>query len=140
LSNEDIEQTQNEDKPQDEKPQAQPQGRGRQRKESSPLAEIFELIAAEVAAQDEKWGEQNHPANGGRNAESGRAYAQRQADAWKGFNAGRVDDDTIGWDGILYEEAFEAFAEEDPQAREAELVQTAAVVVNAILSLRRTGA
>lgn len=125
--------------------QAQPQGKrrgGRQRQERQergPLAEIFDLIAAEVKAQDEKWGEQNHGAIGGRNVESGRRFAQTQADAWKAYNDGRVAEDTIGWDGIAYEEVFEAFAEEDPKAREIEMVQAAAVFVNAIASLRRTG-
>lgn len=94
-------------------------------------------IQEEVLRQDERWGEQHHPAHGGADQKRGQASADVLAESWKTSNARRVEDGTLGWDGILYEEAYEAFAETDVDRQCAELVQVAAVAVNAILSLRR---
>jgi hypothetical protein len=104
---------------------------------SSPLLQVIGLVKAEVARQNEQWGEQNHPLTGGENPEGARAFFASKALNWKKFNAGRVDAGVLGWDGILLEEVFEACESDDLDHQIEELVQVAAVAVNAILSLRR---
>lgn len=120
-------------------------GPGRPRKNPIPalaavrsgLTEVLADIAREVEAQDEKWGEQNHPLQGGLFPSGSRKHWNDQADGWKRINDQRVKDKALGWDGILVEEVFEALAETDVGAAVAELVQVAAVAVNAILSIQR---
>lgn len=93
----------------------------------------IEDVVAERAAQDAKWGEQNHPAmasgQGAGYEEMVCAAAADRANHWKSENAGRAADGTIGWDGILLEEVYEALAESDAALLRAELVQAAAVAV-----------
>jgi len=89
------------------------------------LATSFVLseVAAERNAQDEKWGQQNHPDGTGGEyravmAEMARLRCQDAARAG-----------AVGWMHILDEEVGEAFAETDSAKLRAELVQVAAVAV-----------
>lgn len=80
------------------------------------LADILE----ERLRQEDQWGEQNHPdgtgGNAGLLAEWAREACQRAAASG-----------TVTWQHILLEEVYEAFAETDPAALRAELIQVAAV-------------
>jgi len=92
---------------------------------------ILDEIAAERARQVAKWGEQNHPDGTGghgrlRDADAARRECQRQ------FAEG-----TGTWLDILDEEVAEAYAEEDPAALRAELIQVAAVAVAWIEAIDR---
>lgn len=103
---------------------------------------VVEEILAEVGRQDAQWGEQNHPFIGGfpeRERVLVRNYGAKAAEL-KGQNNARVQADTMGWDSILLEEVYEALCEKDQERAEYELVQVGAVVVNALLSLRRQDA
>lgn len=101
------------------------------------LPDILVDIEVEIERQREKWGVQDHPLVGGIKPENAAAYYASQEIGWKAINDKRVIDSVIGWDGILIEETFEALAAETRAEQEAELIQVAAVAVNAILSLRR---
>ena len=103
-----------------------------------PRAQILEEVDAELIRQNEKWGEQNHPLIGAdRDPSIARSfYLAAEAEA-KADNDLDVGMGTLGWDGILLEEVYEALAEADPEKAEAELIQVAAVAVQAVLSLRR---
>lgn len=100
-----------------------------------PAATITRAVLTEVqqerAAQDARWGEQNHPDGTGAMHTTWVANAtRRRADeAAKGG--------TLTWRHILEEEVCEAFAETDPDALCAELTQVAAVAVCWIESIRR---
>lgn len=103
---------------------------------------ILSEVDVELARQDEKWGEQNHPdvaPEGFDNfsPELQRASARERAEFWKTENAFRVGTDTLAWDGILLEEVYEALAEADPAKLRAELVQVAAVCVQWIAAIDR---
>ncbi len=111
--------------------------RGRKPRIDPRVKEIFDAIEAELAAQDEQWGEQNHPLQGGRFPSSSLTHYEKQANSWKTINDQREKDGVLGWDGILIEETFEALAEDRPERAVIELVQVAAVAVQAILSLHR---
>ena len=100
---------------------------------------IYKLIGEELQAQHEKWGEQNHPLVGGIFPNGSRNYYAVEEDRWKRINDQRVADKVLGWDGILIEETFEALAAPNVDEAIAELVQVAAVAVQAILSIRRNG-
>jgi len=96
-------------------------------------------IRKERVAQDERWGEQNHPDAAEQRwnlsypslarPEERREQFRLVAEAWKARNAQAVEDGTLDWAGILAEEVFEALAESDPALLRAELVQVAAVAV-----------
>jgi len=100
---------------------------------------ILTEIAEERARQDARWGVQNHSPRGGRelNERFGRLHYEEQALMWK--HANELDDrhGTMGWDGILLEEVFEALAEKDPRKIRLEVVQVAAVAAAFINSLDR---
>lgn len=98
---------------------------------------VLREVAKERDAQDKKWGEQNHPMIGGFMPEAHRREYARQAAGWKHTNDLRVENETLGFDGILLEEVCEALEETDPVNQRAELVQTAAVVVGMIEALDR---
>lgn len=84
-------------------------------------------ILAERAAQDERWGEQNHPTWPSGLPDVPSQYAT-MAENWKHINGGNVEFyGEAFWDGILLEEVFEALGEVDPIKRRAELIQVAAV-------------
>ena len=81
-------------------------------------------IAAERAAQDAKWGEQNHPDG------TGVHFAEIvDADVAKMACQDAADGGYLDWLHILREEVAEAFAESNPVALRAELIQVAAVAV-----------
>lgn len=111
--------------------------RTRRTKEQMGADAIFKLIGEELQAQHQKWGVQDHPLQGGFFPERSQAYYAVQANGWKAINDQRVKDNVIGWDGILIEETFEALEATDLDTAIEELVQVAAVAVQAILSLKR---
>lgn len=94
-------------------------------------------VADERVRQDAKWGEQNHPDGTGTNW----VDQIRPAFGWNGSEAehaaklARVDCQRaarrgdVTWLRILREEVAEAFAETEPAALRAELIQVAAVAV-----------
>ena len=85
------------------------------------VKQFAEEIDAERQAQLTKWGEQHHPDGTGLPGDELRAENARevcQAMARRGETT---------WRGILAEEIAEAFAESDPAALRAELLQIAAV-------------
>lgn len=107
------------------------------------LEQVLGEIAAERAAQDVKWGQQNHPVLF--HSKSRPAY-KTGAEAWKIINAERVgkrnaegapSDRNAGWDGIVLEEVYEAFAEQDPTRIRQEAVQAAATLVAMIECIDR---
>lgn len=101
-----------------------------------PRQAILGEVIDETDRQDKKWGEQNHPdVRPGSSAVRGHYAAV--ADLWKAANAERARSGAISWDGILLEEVYEAFAEEDPVKLRAELVQSAAVIVQSIAAIDR---
>lgn len=106
------------------------------------LGRLLRLVAMERAAQDELWGEQNHPNGTGPDVGASSLYdpyAMRAAEA-RATCQRHAADGTVTWLDILREEVFEAFAEDDPAKLYHELVQVAAVAVNWAEALeRRTG-
>ena len=100
----------------------------------------FSAIAAEIVKQDEKWGQQDHPMNGGKIPERGRISHDGQADVWKAINDARKTAGQLGWDGILLEESYEAAGARTVEEQIEELVQVAAVAVQAIRALKRQAA
>ncbi len=104
---------------------------------------IYDEIQAERAAQDTKWGEQNHPfvylsQDQDNPVEAYTHMANLHRDACdKAFANGRGR-----WSHILNEEIFEAYEQAamgNTQAFREELVQVAAVVVAMIECLDRNG-
>lgn len=102
--------------------------------------EVLRAVAAERRAQDEEWGQQNHPiiadVTAARVAD-GHAYFAEMADEMKRVNDRSVKEGHLGWAGILREEVYEALAEVDPLKQRAELIQVAAVAVAAIEAIDR---
>jgi hypothetical protein len=96
-------------------------------------------VAAERRRQDAKWGPQNHPDGTGPDVPYRPlpAYDMTEAavaarDRCKANGPGEDN-----WRDILTEEIYEAYAEDDPQALRAELVQVAAVAVAWIEAIDR---
>ena len=84
---------------------------------------VLGQVGTERAAQDAKWGPQNHPdGTGGRDARDACDAARMLCDLRHREGRGT-------WSDILREEVCEAFAESDPRKLRAELVQVAAVAV-----------
>jgi hypothetical protein len=88
-------------------------------------------IQTEREAQDEKWGEQNHPDGTGGifsvfSADDARARCQAAFAAGNGT-----------WRHVLDEEIAEAYAETDPALLRVELIQAAAVIAAWIEALDR---
>ncbi|MCA2226485.1 NUDIX hydrolase [Nonomuraea aurantiaca] len=95
------------------------------------LAVVLGDVAAERAAQDAKWGMQAVPDGTGAEgavAEADRARQETEEAARRG---------ELTWRHILREEVLEAFAESDPEALRAELIQVAAVAVKWAQALDR---
>ena len=89
---------------------------------------VLRQVGDERAAQDARWGQQNHPDAPPHSLGFDRRDAVTKADWWKKENDYRVRAGKIAWDGILLEEVFEALAETDNTERlREELVQVAAV-------------
>lgn len=97
------------------------------------VTNVLNEVQWERAEQDIKWGEQNHPKVSGHDTET---YA-RAAEATKLINDANARQGTLGWDGILLEEVYEACAESDPLKYEEEMIQVAAVAVAAVEASRR---
>jgi len=108
---------------------------------------VLREVTAERAAQDAKWGEQNHPDGTGENwvaklhpalGWSPKLTAAQHA-AWLARVACQRDakKGTTTWTGIALEEVAEAFAETDTAALRGELVQIAAVMVAWIEAIDR---
>jgi hypothetical protein len=102
---------------------------------------VLAEITAEQAAQHAKFGEQNHPDGTGpyvknpdrmSNMEDQSAVAR--LDCQEAAKTG-----SLNWMLILREEVYEAFAEVDPAALRAELVQVAAVAVTWVEAIDRRG-
>jgi hypothetical protein len=94
-------------------------------------ATVLGEVASERAAQDAKWGEQNHP-NG-----TGDAVAQLLAEQAKAITDKAAKQGTITYADILEEEFWEAIAEADPANLRTELIQVAAVAVAWVEALDR---
>ncbi|WP_214409679.1 hypothetical protein [Sphaerisporangium fuscum] len=94
------------------------------------LSRVLADIADERIAQDVMWGIDEHPDGTGphRSADADRAKREVADSASRG---------TLTWRHILLEEVLEAFAEDDPDALRAELVQVAAVATKWIQALDR---
>lgn len=92
-----------------------------------PPAEATRLVlgdvSAERAAQDERWGEQNHPDG------TGGLHHVLAADDIRRRVQQAAAEGRQRWANVLGEEVAEAFAEDDPAKLRAELVQVAAVAV-----------
>lgn len=95
------------------------------------IERVLAQIVEERKAQDEKWGEQNHPDGTGLN------YWAAEARLIQGVNEEHATAGASNWCDILYEEVCEAFAEAEPEKLRAELVQVAAVAVQWIEAIDR---
>lgn len=82
---------------------------------------VLDEVLEERIRQDAKWGEQNHP-----NGTSVSKFTE-VANQMKAVCDAAHKDGTLTWAMILFEEFYEAMAEEDPSALRKELVQTIAV-------------
>lgn len=88
-------------------------------------------VRDELARQDAKFGEQNHsdgtsPSGGREDAIEARKYCQEAA-----------ANGNLTWSDILLKEVYEAFAEADPDALLAELLQVEAVARQWRMAIRR---
>lgn len=90
-------------------------------RKSTYVLPVFEDIDDERALQDDKWGEQNHPDGTG-----GQFYVD-MADLFRRNTDRSARAGSLTWRDVLTEEVYEAYAETDPAALRAELVQVAAV-------------
>ena len=103
--------------------------------------DVLREVHAERNAQDRKWGEQNHPDGTGPEVwwtrHLGPAHVVR--DTYRDLTDAHASgvDGPVTWLDILREEIGEAFAEEDPAALRAELVQVAAVAVSWVQAIDR---
>jgi hypothetical protein len=109
---------------------------------------ILAEIERERTRQDVKWGEQNHPFHhpelhsGGANKEAfydavAAFYAVPPQDKIKIFCDSHIPLGHTNFATILLEEVIEALSEYDDASIRAELVQVAAVAVNAIEAIDR---
>lgn len=89
-----------------------------------PDADVMASVVLERARQDAKWGEPTDRPDG-----TGGARRVRAAENAKNRTDAHAADGSLTWEHILAEEVAEAFAETDPVALRAELVQVAAVAV-----------
>lgn len=101
---------------------------------------VLDDIRAERAAQNAKWGEQNHPDGTGADiwwnltgpAHAVRDTARHLTDAHAEGIGG-----PLTWLDILREEVGEAFAEGDPEKLRTELIQVAAVATQWVEAIDR---
>ncbi|MFI8593755.1 hypothetical protein ACIGCK_04905 [Microbacterium sp. NPDC078428] len=112
--------------------------------ENEKTARIILEVAAEVARSTAKHGDQNHlPLGTGPHVEAlsfagdGQTAENlaQQAKYWTDERSKAHGDGTVTWRDILTEEVFEAYAEDDPIAVRAELVQVASVAVKMIAAI-----
>jgi len=92
---------------------------------------IFQEIRQERKRQDEKWGEQNHPMVPG---DFDYGLCKETLDELRHAND---SGDKNCWQYILLEELLEACMETDPKKQREEMIQVAAVAVQAIECLDR---
>jgi hypothetical protein len=92
---------------------------------STDTADLLAEVAAERQRQDAIWGEQNYPDGTARNGQTDRDLADLSRRLCKEAAAAGL----VTWRMVLDEEMREAFAESDPVALRAELIQVAAVAV-----------
>lgn len=103
---------------------------------------MIDRVVQELAAQDAKWGCQRHlPLIGDdpfqfRRSSRRRHYAACE-EYWKSLNDSRTEGRVTGWDTILLEEVYEALAAEEVADQITELVQVAAVAIQAAMALER---
>lgn len=101
-----------------------------------PQTDVLAEVRAERAAQDHKWGEQNHPDH---------PHTGPSADAWAALVTLLESEARASlhrgptWAAILLEEVGEALQEDDPARLRAELVQVAAVAVAWVEAIDRRG-
>lgn len=113
----------------------------------TPAPTALDEIAAERAAQDARWGEQNHPDGTGTNwvDQIKPAYGWSGPEAEHAAKLARFDCQRAArrgeetWLRILREEVAEAFAETDPAKLRAELIQVAAVACAWVEAIDRQG-
>lgn len=94
---------------------------------------VLDEVDYERRRQDSIWGEQNHPDGTGSFAQKVVARKAKRAEKYAAKTK------RMTWRHILMEEVGEAFAERDPQALRAELVQVAAVAVAWVEAIDRRG-
>jgi hypothetical protein len=94
------------------------------------LAKVLADVTAERTAQDARWGIQD--ISDGTGPERVEAADQAKKDVAEAAREGRLT-----WRHILLEEVLETFAEDDPGALRAELIQVAAVAVKWAQALDR---
>lgn len=96
-------------------------------------------VRDELARQDEKWGEQNHPDGTGPKTPIvvGIARMHEAATAARRACQRAASEGDVTWRHILLEEVAEAFAEEDPAKLRAELIQVAAVAQQWVAAIDR---
>lgn len=92
---------------------------------------VLQCINGERLAQDEKWGEQNHPDGTGGSTMKFLADIARE-ECEEAFSQGRGT-----WRDIPDEEVAEAYAEDDPAKLRVELIQVAAVATAWVEALDR---
>lgn len=97
--------------------------------------DVAEQVLDERRRQDEKWGEQNHPSFPPFSTWPFRF--NRLALQLKEANDRFDKEGKLTWQDILLEEVYEALAETDPDYREAELIQVAAVAMAEVECIRR---
>jgi len=93
-------------------------------------AAILKEIFKERRRQEEKWGEQNHPSG------TNEKWAE-VADGMRAKCELKAKNGELTWRDILEEEIWEAYGETDEAKVRAELIQSAAVIVNWIESIDR---
>jgi hypothetical protein len=96
---------------------------------------VFAEVAIERTRQDDRWGEQNHPDGTGTHAVDTTFSELARVRCEQAFAQGAGT-----WRLILAEEVGEAFAENDPAALRAELLQVAAVAVAWVEAIDRRAA
>jgi hypothetical protein len=106
---------------------------------------VLEEVAAERAAQDAKWGEQNHRDGTGwgtwpENPTWDDLCLGSQEGAELESMARQILEGHPSWVAILMEEVGEALEQSDPVKLRAELVQIAAVAVAWVEAIDRRGA
>lgn len=90
-------------------------------------------VWAECDRQWAKWGDQRHPDG------TDRIYFAPRANQYRDSAQASAELGEVTWTDILLEEAFEAFAEEQPAPLRAELVQSAAVIASWLADMNRRG-
>jgi hypothetical protein len=99
------------------------------------MQEVLTAIIRERKAQDDKWGEQNHP-----DGTYATEISKFDADTARELCDIRFKAGEGAWADIAREEFYEALAEDDPALLRAELIQCAAVFTAWIEAIDRRAA